>query len=541
MNLLLDPVFPVMTRDLEVLNVNFSELINPNLLDFHFPRDDLQGAAYQFAIAVLQTGLIFEGSMCLESGGHKYTGIDDDEEWFDYRNSPSKSKIGCMIENLKHAFYITDHNRLFMQDIEPLSRETSVSALFIDSPGENTLKENKDFFIKRDKIDNLCLSMAAFSLFTLQINAPSGGQGHRTGVRGGGPLSTLVFPHSESSSLWEKLWMNIIVQGDWIVEREVGSFHNPGLFPWLGKTRVSDKQQVIAQNEEGVDQCHVFWATPRRIKLILEVNKNSEECSVSGNIEQYFVKRYQLQNYGNNYSENWRHPLTPYSQKVKRDKGEDIISGKPEPLFSKKGENLSYLSWLPMVYTQEKKGLIAASVVENYHDSLFSKEIESEFDYPFLYCFGYDMDNMKAKCWYSKRFPLITVRKDKKEVFLLCVNNMIKFVEECSFHCRTSIKNVLSKYDKKPDYTFVNKSFLLSSEEAFFTALEQLKNKNLEEIGVVLNTWSYNVKKIVLSTFDSYTIKSNKDLVGSNRLKKLMKERNHFINKINKSIEKYKV
>jgi hypothetical protein len=29
-------------------------------------------------------------------------------------------------------------------------------------------------------------------LFSLQLNAPSGGKGYRTGLRGGGPLTTLI-------------------------------------------------------------------------------------------------------------------------------------------------------------------------------------------------------------------------------------------------------------------------------------------------------------------------------------------------------------
>ena len=82
-----------------------------------------------------------------------------------------------------------------MQDFEALDCEPwPVSRLLIEAPGENTEKENKDLFQKRGQTPSLGLPAAAMALFTLQIYASSGGDGHRTSLRGGGPLTTRRFP-----------------------------------------------------------------------------------------------------------------------------------------------------------------------------------------------------------------------------------------------------------------------------------------------------------------------------------------------------------
>ncbi len=35
-------------------------------------------------------------------------------------------------------------------------------------------------------------------------------KGHLVSLRGGGPLTTLVYPAEENSTLWQKLWLNVI-------------------------------------------------------------------------------------------------------------------------------------------------------------------------------------------------------------------------------------------------------------------------------------------------------------------------------------------
>jgi CRISPR system Cascade subunit CasA len=96
---------------------------------------------------------------------------------------------------LAPAFELDAEGARFMQDFSLTAEEgvsNEIGTLLIETPGENALKNNSDHFIKRGRISAMCPHCAATALLTLQINAPAGGVGNRTGLRGGGPLTTLV-------------------------------------------------------------------------------------------------------------------------------------------------------------------------------------------------------------------------------------------------------------------------------------------------------------------------------------------------------------
>ena len=112
----------------------------------------------------------------------------------------------------------------------------------LETPTDNTLKNNADHFVK-DRTENaFSLPVAAQALIALQMNAPSGGKGHRTSLRGGGPMTTLVTadPAREAqrdAPLWRTLWLNVLSARDF----EPIDFDPALAFPWLAPTRVSTK------------------------------------------------------------------------------------------------------------------------------------------------------------------------------------------------------------------------------------------------------------------------------------------------------------
>lgn len=64
-----------------------------------------------------------------------------------------------------------------LQDFSTLESEnSSISGLLVDSPGGNTLKLNKDHFIKRDSYQRFCPHCTAMALFTVQTNSPAAGR-----------------------------------------------------------------------------------------------------------------------------------------------------------------------------------------------------------------------------------------------------------------------------------------------------------------------------------------------------------------------------
>ena len=130
----------------------------------------------------------------------------------------------------------------FMQDIEPLKGDPSpVEALLIEAPGANTVKLNKDLLIKRGGVRVMSRAAAAMALHTLQQFASGGGAGHRTSLRGGGPLVTLAIPGpfaAGAPTLWQRLWINV-PQG---LPPELSQVES--IFPWLAPTKTSAKRKA---------------------------------------------------------------------------------------------------------------------------------------------------------------------------------------------------------------------------------------------------------------------------------------------------------
>ena len=198
MNLINDQWIPVIREDGKrdrIAPWQIGEAHNP-VIEIDAPRFDFQGALYQLLIGLIQTTF-----------APKDTG-----EWIEFWED------GIEEEALKKAFasvaetfeLYQEEGVAFMQDLELTEgEEKSIAALLIEAPGNKTIKDNCDHFIKRNTVSKMCASCTASALFTLQLNAPSGGVGHRVGLRGGGPLTTLIRSENNNDPLWKKLWLNI--------------------------------------------------------------------------------------------------------------------------------------------------------------------------------------------------------------------------------------------------------------------------------------------------------------------------------------------
>ncbi|WP_211865360.1 type I-E CRISPR-associated protein Cse1/CasA [Pseudoalteromonas sp. M8] len=160
-NLVQDPWLYYRLRDNSITQLPLSAIANPDVVDFALPRADFYGAAYQFTISLLQT-------CCSPEEG---------EDWYNwYESPPSEQALSETFSKAAHAFNLFGDGPLFMQDLEPLQSAgtQNVNTLLIETPGDNTLKNNVDHFIKRGQVEAMSPEMAALALFTLQINAPAG-------------------------------------------------------------------------------------------------------------------------------------------------------------------------------------------------------------------------------------------------------------------------------------------------------------------------------------------------------------------------------
>lgn len=217
---------PVRDRKGVVRKISPLEILDEEIVDIAAERADFQTALWQFLIGLIQTTLAPE----------------DEDAWFDiWEEGLEKADLAKAFSKVGPAFIFGPQSPSFMQDFDQLEGEAvPLAALLPESPGENTIKHNKDFFIKRGE-KRFCPHCAAMALFSLQLNAPPGGQGYRTGLRGGGPLTTLIELHSYKGDrnvpLWRKLWANVMPEFE--SNLPVPKEFDAAVFPWMGKTRTS--------------------------------------------------------------------------------------------------------------------------------------------------------------------------------------------------------------------------------------------------------------------------------------------------------------
>ena len=480
MNLINDPWIPVLRSDGAhelIAPWQLTETENP-VMALDAPRPDFNGALMQFLIGLLQTGATPETH----------------DKWLDWLEEPPEPEVlKSSFAPYIHAFELHGEHGSFMQDFETLDGAgfNGIAELLIESPGENTVKENKDHFIKRGQVEVMCPGCAATALFTLQTNAPGGGQGHRTSLRGGGPLSTLVFldEHSElSHDLWSSLWLNILDRRQFSAltgEQDKSALSE--IFPWLAKTRTSEKGSGKETTPLDVNPLQMFWAMPRRIR-VQWVSEQAGQCDLCNAYSGTLVSQYQTKNYGINYTGAWQHPLSPYSI----NNTGDLLPQHAQP------GGMTYQHWLGFVDNSETQ--FSALVVKRYRPLTESWKEQLR-----LYAFGYDMDNMKARCWYETTFPLFTIPDNIRIDFVKRVQVLTDAASEFASFVRSCVKDAWFKRpgDAKGNTSFLTQSFYQHTESAFFEAARILQIKLLDGTDIeVLHSWHKTLLRFGLSLFD---------------------------------------
>ena len=409
-------------------------------------RPDFDGALAQFLIGLLQTALAPERG----------------REWRQrFESPPTPESLRAAFQRLAFAFELFGDGPRFLQDLTLETEdpgEERIERLLIEAPGENTLRQGRDHFIKGGRIDALCPACAAMALLTLQINAPSGGQGHRTGLRGGGPLTTLVV-HPES--LWKTLWLNVLSPSSLDGDSE-GKSRPEDRFPWLAPTRTSGKGGGRDTTLADVHPLQVYWAMARRIRLRPGTEPEDATCSLCADSGRPLVRTFFNRNLGVNYTGAWNHPLTPYR---KSDADYLPLHGSPA--------GLSYRNWLGLVQNDPDRQIRPASVVEAF---LGDDGRRTKADYV-LWAFGYDMDNMKARAWLDGRLPLLLVPSQHRNAFELDAGRLVLSAAEAARSLVFAAKQALTDRPKdlSRDPADVGIRFWQETEAPFYDHLRQIR------------------------------------------------------------------
>ncbi|MCK9196041.1 MAG: type I-E CRISPR-associated protein Cse1/CasA [Syntrophales bacterium] len=429
---------------------------NP-IVSLDAPRPDFNGALIQFLIGLVQTT----------------AAPDDEDDWEELLIAPpSPESLLERFMTVRDAFNLGGDGPRFMQDFEEIStKDSSIEGLLIESPGAHTTELNIDHFIKRNTVSRMCHCCCATALFGFQTNSPAGGPGYMTSLRGGGPLSTLVLGDSSYDSLWQFLFLNVLEKRKF--ENMCG---NPTLtekkhmFPWMGETRTGRRKKGHQftggyTTPEEVHPATMYWAMPRRIRLNLD-NRTSSICDICGALSDRIIDSYKEIPGGASYGGAWLHPLTPYYEKTT--KGETNIL----PVHAQPG-GISYRHWLGLVLHDSRDNKTPARVVHEFINNRQRNDCQFR-----LWAFGYDMDKMKARCWYESTMPLLNIDHVIRQTFENCVAGMVRAASEIAMNTRSAVKKAWFKRpgDVRGDVSFVDNTFWQATESVFYDILHDLKS-----------------------------------------------------------------
>lgn len=361
------------------------------------PRPDFDGALQEFMIGLL--------SLALQP--------EDEDEWLArWRTPPATEELQAALDALPPAFDLDGDGPRFFQDFSGEELATvklgTIEQMLIDAPGEQTERLNKDLFVKVGRVERLGRPAAAMALLTLQTYAPTGGQGYRTSLRGGGPLTTIVDPRVDAAGawraheqpLWRKLWANAVTRTQW---QSSGVMDGPqDVFPWLAPTRVSDPKRGRATTPGDAHPLQAFFGLPRRLRLEFS---GPGRCDLTGRDDEETVIAFRTCNYGVQYS-GWQHPLTPYYY----DKRNDAwlpVHGQPD--------GVGWRDWLGITMRTPEAGTRKpAAVVAHFNER--GRRIGTPVVR--LHAFGYDVDNMKARGWIDANLPAFVVTDPERQRLL---------------------------------------------------------------------------------------------------------------------------
>jgi CRISPR system Cascade subunit CasA len=325
----------------------------------------------------------------------------DEAEWQQtYHNPPTSKNLDEALGLLPDAFRLGGDGPRVLQDYTAAdfadSADEPIEQLLADSPGGQTIDQNADLFVKRRRLAQLGPSAAAMALITIQTYAPSGGRGHRTSMRGGGPLTTLVDPRTRvvgatarpghRPPLWDFLWSNVLP----IVEHNALNRASPldpaRVFPWLAPTRRSEGDRGTVPADGHPYQC--FFGMPRRVRLVFG---QPGRCDLTGEDVPFTVTAYRARPYGVKY-DSWRHPHSPYVH----DKLWLSMHGQPG--------GVGWRDWPTLMLRDATDDKRTPARVISYYRTVRARQIG--IDRGTLVAFGYDFDKMKARSWVSAQIRL---------------------------------------------------------------------------------------------------------------------------------------
>ncbi len=482
------PWIPVVDIDGNRSILRPADIAEAGDVTFAWGRPDLNVATFELLIGLLAVAFP----------------ANTDADWHErLQNSPSSDALHEAFQSLMPWFNLDGDGPRFMQDFEDFeSDEVVTDALFIDAPGANALRNGTELFVKGERSPNLSRPAAAIALYALQAFAPSGGAGHRTSMRGGGPFTTLLWGDLRNSdfggtTLWRRIWTNVVPSDHTVAQTlDVGAQSNAAkIFPWCSPTHTS----------EGNRSCHVaeahplqaFFGMPRRIRLQFE-SGDATFCPITGETTDKLVTGFRMKPYGVNYHETWRHPLSPYYRPKK---------GKTDLPLHPKSSRYGYRDWVGLIYALAGSDSSSQAIIRAENVAKFANY---KFNCPaVVYATGYVMDNMKALDFLEAEFPLIVASNaDMQEKLEGLAHSLVAASEHVMKSLRPALQSALGANAKASVIAGPIDSFWADTEQPFRDALRTyagtpLTSEEPPSTETIKKDWLKRLTREAFKSFDT--------------------------------------
>ncbi|WOA54140.1 type I-E CRISPR-associated protein Cse1/CasA [Dickeya solani] len=354
------PWLPVVGADGHRTRIALRQLVDDHVIDLACPRPDLQGAAWQLLIGLLQTAY----------------SPPDDQSWEDIWHRGLDKGWAKALTPLAPALWFGAKKPSFMQYREGLKgKARPIADLLVNASGDQSLTFNRQHVLTHDPVEMICPHCAVLALYARQSHAPSGCRS----VHASAPaaMTTLLTLQDHRQPLWRKLWANVIpgVHGHCVSE----------VFPWLASSGLHDESVT----PESTAPLQSFWEMPLRIALDF-AHTQTGHCDLCGETSEHLLTHFHGDVHAVRH-EHRGHPLTPYRQ-----------STRDGPLLPVAGQlqGLAYREWPGLVLGEQGDDyhtLPARAVQLNYQREPLRRKVG-------LWCFGYDMAEGKGG-WYEHHIP----------------------------------------------------------------------------------------------------------------------------------------
>lgn len=446
------------------------------------PRPDFNGALHEFLIGLVSVAMQAQ----------------DEAEWREWwKLPPTPEQLRERLMELPPAFYLNGDGPRFMQDLQVADFEKEK-----DLPIEKLLIETgsgQDLFVRPGRFPSFGPEATAMALITLQLYSPEGGRGHLTGMRGGGPLTTLAVPHTgwssrDKSALWQTLWANAETLLEWDSLSQARSRSKASdIFPWLAPTRKAGPKGANASTPSDAHPAQCFFPMPRRIRVRFATRGI---CDVTGRSASLRATHFRRRPLGIKYRA-WIHPLSPYGS-VENDPLPQARHGK--------ADGVGWRDWIGLTMSSPVESLRRpARTISRFHERRRLIPAPTLFS---LHAFGFAMESAKARYWVDSLLPCVSA-DDEERLHLIrdTATRLIGGTQIAASSLRDAVKRALLSNAKSAsgERTADQVALWSAMERAFYDLLLQVASKDatVSAIDAGCEEFRAHLERATLECFDN--------------------------------------